>query len=162
MGPYTIRGYLAVPERNAEVVSADGFYRTGDLLREWIVDGSPSLTFEGRSKDLINRGGEKIASVEIESLIAELPGVRGVALIPIPDERLGERGCVCIETRDRAFDLTLADIQRFLADREVAKYKWPERVELVSELPLTSVGKVNKRALLTQILTRDSSATSRT
>ena len=154
-GPYTIRGYLAAPDRNAEAFTEDGFYRTGDLMREWIVDGVRSLTFEGRDKDLISRGGEKVASVEIESLIAELSGIRRVALVPLPDERLGERGCVCIEPSEPGLTLQVADIQKFLALREVARYKWPERVEMVDELPLTPVGKINKKQLIAEVLARD-------
>jgi 2,3-dihydroxybenzoate-AMP ligase len=153
-GPYTIRGYLDESVRNLEAFSSDGFYRTGDLLQERTIDGVRCLTYEGRTKELISRGGEKIASSEVEGLVAELPGIRRVALVPVPDERLGERACICIEAADPTLRLELADIQRFLESREVARFKWPEYVELLAELPLTPVGKIDKKRLTAEVCAR--------
>jgi non-ribosomal peptide synthetase component E (peptide arylation enzyme) len=157
-GPYTIRGYLDAADRNLEAFSPDGFYHTGDLLREQAIDGVRCFTFEGRSKDLINRGGEKIASSEIEGLLAEMPGIHRVALVPVPDERLGERAWICIEPANPTLRFELADIQHFLEQRQVARFKWPEHLEIVAELPLTPVGKVDKKRLAAEVGSRASVA----
>lgn len=153
-GPYTTRGYLNEPEQNLAAFTSDGFYRTGDLVAERMINGVRCYTFEGRTKDLVNRGGEKVSTAEIEGLIAELPGVSQVALVSIPDERLGERGCLCVRLTGQKQILDLSDIQRFLEMREVARYKWPERLELWDDLPLTAVGKVDKVRLRAQVLAR--------
>ncbi|MGD9986611.1 AMP-binding protein [Pseudonocardia sp.] len=146
-GPYTLRGYLSAPERNAEAFTSDGFYRTGDLMSLRRIEGLPRYVFEGRAKDLVNRGGEKINSAEIEALALQLPGVRCAGLIPVPDARLGERACLCLELEPDVPPVELDDLQRFLEDRGVAKYKWPEFIEHFDELPRTPVGKIDKRRL---------------
>lgn len=146
-GPYTLRGYLAAPERNAAVFTSDGYYRSGDLLARHQSDFGTYYTFEGRAKDLVNRGGEKINSAEIEGLVLSIPTVLRAALIPLPDERLGERACLCVELADGNDDFGLDDVRAHLDDLEVAKYKWPERLERFDTLPTTAVGKVDKRRL---------------
>ncbi len=99
-GPYTLRGYYGVPEYNARQFTADGFYRSGDLMR---LHPSGNYVVEGRKKDLINRGGEKISAEEIENLILAHPAVQNVACVPMPDPNLGEKMCACvILRRDRA------------------------------------------------------------
>ncbi len=150
-GPYTLRGYLNSPERNAEVFTSDGLFRSGDLVAARTIAGVRTYTFEGRAKDLVNRGGEKVNSAEIESLVLQIPGIRRAALVPVPDERLGERGCICVEVVEDSPVPTLADITRFLEARDVAKFKWPERLEVMA-LPSTRVGKIDKRALLEEVL----------
>jgi len=151
-GPYTIRGYLDAEERNASAFSADGYYRSGDLMAAHERDGILYYSFEGREKQNINRGGEKINAAEIENLIIEMPGVRLAALIPFPDERLGERACLCLETDADSPPVALSDVQAYLDGREVARYKWPERVEVVEEIPRTHVGKINKTELRDLVL----------
>src|SRR4029077_20698325 len=91
-GPYTLRGYFGAPEYNARQFTADGFYRSGDLMRR---HPSGNYMVEGRKKDLINRGGEKISAEEIENLILTHPAVQNVACVPMPDPILGERMCAC-------------------------------------------------------------------
>jgi len=152
-GPYTVRGYLSAPERNAEAFTSDGFYRTGDLMSAREIDGSTRYVFEGRAKDLVNRGGEKINAAEIEGLALQLPGVRYAGLVPVPDPRLGERACLCLELEPGAPPVDLEDLRRFLEQRGVAKFKWPERLELFAELPRTPVGKIDKRRLRAAVTT---------
>ena len=139
-GPYTIRGYFCAPERNRDAFSADGFYRTGDLVR---LDTSGSLVVEGRIKDLINRGGEKINAEEIEAHLLAHPAVSAVAIVAMPDAILGEKACAYLSLRD-GDTLALSAMREFLAARGVAQFKWPERIEIVTELPLTNVGKIKK------------------
>jgi 2,3-dihydroxybenzoate-AMP ligase len=142
-GPYTLRGYFAVPEYNARVFTADGFYRSGDLMRR---HASGNYIVEGRKKDLINRGGEKISAEEIENLILSHPSVKNVACIPVPDPDLGERMCACVLLRDGA-KLSFDELKNFLLGREIAKYKLPERLEVLADFPLSTFGKVSKKKL---------------
>ncbi len=142
-GPYTIRGYYRAPERNREAFTDDGFYRTGDLVR---LDPSGSLVVEGRIKDLINRGGEKINAEEIEAHLLAHPAVRAAAVVAMPDAILGERSCAFLSLRDRE-TLAIAAMREFLAARGVAQFKWPERIEILGELPVTNVGKIKKSEL---------------
>jgi non-ribosomal peptide synthetase component E (peptide arylation enzyme) len=138
-GPYTPRGYYRAPEQNARAFTADGWYASGDVVRRR-PDGN--LVVEGRDKDMINRGGEKISAEEVENQ---------VAAVAMADAELGERLCVFVVPRPgggRASDaITLGGIRDALAAIGVAKYKWPERLEIVAELPATKVGKIDKKAL---------------
>jgi len=142
-GPYTLRGYYRAPERNREAFTVDGFYRTGDLVRR---DPSGNLVVEGRIKDLINRGGEKISAEEIEAHLIAHPAVSAAAVVSMPDAILGEKACAYLSLRE-GDTLALVAIREFLAARGVAQFKWPERIEVVSELPLTNVGKIRKSEL---------------
>ena len=142
-GPYTLRGYYGVPEYNKKVFTADGFYKSGDLLRQ---HPSGSYVVEGRKKDLINRGGEKISAEEVENLILSHSSVTNVACIPVPDELLGERMCACVILREGA-DLSFDALKSFLMAKEIAKYKIPERLEIMADFPLSTFGKVSKKKL---------------
>jgi len=146
-GPYTLRGYYGVPEYNARAFTFDGFYRSGDLMRR---HGSGNYLVEGRKKDLINRGGEKISAEEIENLILTHPAVQNVACVPMPDPILGERMCACVILR-RGCGLTLEGLVAFLSQEEIAKHKLPERLEIVDDLPLSPLGKVSKKDLTEKI-----------
>jgi non-ribosomal peptide synthetase component E (peptide arylation enzyme) len=152
-GPYTICGYYRSPERNREAFTSDGFYRTGDIVRE--VAGAapdrPCYRLEDRLKDLINRGGEKVNAVEIEELLTAHPAIHRAALVAMPDPRLGERACAFVVAAEGAGAPDLADVQSFLDDRGVAKYKWPERIEVRETLPLTNVQKIDKKTLRAEI-----------
>ena len=140
-GPYTIPGYYAAGEPNARAFTSDGFYRTGDLAR-WAAYGRESqLLIEGRIKDVINRGGEKINAEEIELLLVRHPDIEQAAVVAMPDVRLGERSCAYLVAR-AAIDLPA--VQWYLESLGVAKFKWPERVELLDDLPRTKVGKIDK------------------
>jgi len=142
-GPYTLRGYFRAPEHNARAFTPDGFYRSGDLLRK---TPSGNYVVEGRVKDLINRGGEKISAEEVENLILAHPAVLNVACVPYPDPVLGERMCACVVLRP-GHALTLEDLVRFLRDFEIARFKLPERLEFFDTLPLSGFGKVSKKDL---------------
>ncbi len=142
-GPYTLRGYFGVPEYNARQFTPDGFYRSGDLMRQ---HPSGNYVVEGRKKDLINRGGEKISAEEVENLILMHPAVQNVACVPMPDENLGERMCAWVILH-AGQTLTLKELVSFLMDKEIAKFKLPERLETIGEFPVSTFGKVSKKAL---------------
>lgn len=141
-GPYTFRGYVNAPEVNARVITNDGYYRSGDLLRR---DASGNYVIEGRMKDLVNRGGEKISVEEVEDMLLAHPNVRYAACVPMPDDVLGEKMCAFVIPSGGS--LTLEELREFLAARGLARFKWPERLELVDELPLSNIGKVQKNVL---------------
>ena len=147
-GPYTIRGYYRAAEHNRTAFTEDGFYRTGDLVR---VHASGNLIVEGRRKDLINRGGEKISAEEIENLLLGHPAVLNAAVVAMPDPVLGERACAYVIPRPGAAP-TLAELTRFLSeDKHIARFKLPERLELRERLPMTAVGKISKKDLRDEI-----------
>ncbi|MGW4588018.1 (2,3-dihydroxybenzoyl)adenylate synthase [Amycolatopsis thermoflava] len=144
-GPYTLRGYFDAPQHNATAFTSDGFYRTGDLAAVRKIDGERYLTIEGRIKDLINRGGEKINAEEVESLLLRHPRITAAAVVAMPDPRLGERTCAYLVVPGEP--LTLREVQDHFAALQVAKFKWPERIELIAEIPRTLVGKMDKKRL---------------
>ncbi|MDE0056522.1 MAG: AMP-binding protein [Defluviicoccus sp.] len=146
-GPYTLRGYFAADEHNARAFTTDGFYRSGDLLRQ---HSSGNYIVEGRIKDLINRGGEKISAEEIENLILMHPAVRNVACVPMPDARLGERMCAYLVLHPGR-SIELAELAGFLEEKEIARFKLPERIEIVDSFPVSAFGKVSKKALVETI-----------
>jgi len=146
-GPYTLRGYYGAPEYNARAFTTDGFYRSGDLMRQ---HPSGNYMVEGRKKDLINRGGEKISAEEVENLILTHPAVQNVACVPIPDPVLGERMCACLVLR-QGRSLALPELVAFLAEQEIAKHKLPERLEIMDDFPLSPFGKVSKKHLTDRI-----------
>jgi 2,3-dihydroxybenzoate-AMP ligase len=150
-GPYTIRGYLAEPDRNREAFTPDGFYRSGDLVRARRYEGTLSYSIEGRVKDLIDRGGEKVNAEEVELLVAGHPAVAEMALVGMPDPRLGERSCAYVVPQDPQNPPTLAGICAYLEAVGLAKYKWPERLEIIDALPRTQVGKISKVTLRADI-----------
>lgn len=144
-GPYTIRGYFRAEEHNAKSFTADGFYRTGDLV-SMTQDGY--LIVEGRAKDQINRGGEKVAAEEIENYLLAHEHIHDAALVAMPDEYLGERSCAFIVLRSpKNPPIKTKDILRFLHERELAAYKIPDRIEFIESLPKTKLGKINKKTL---------------
>jgi len=142
-GPYTLRGYYGVPEYNARAFTRDGFYCSGDLMRR---HPSGNYVVEGRKKDLINRGGEKISAEEIENLILSHPAVQNVACVPVPDPNLGERMCACVVLR-KGRSLNLPQLVDFLMKKEIAKFKLPESLQILDDFPVSTFGKVSKKAL---------------
>ena len=150
-GPYTLRGYFRAPEHNARAFTSDGFYRSGDLMRK---HPSGNYIVEGRKKDLINRGGEKISAEEIENLILMHPAIQNVACVPMPDPMLGEKMCAYVILRAGHDRLELPELVAFLLEQEIAKHKLPERLEVVPDFPLSPFGKVSKKALTEDIARR--------
>ena len=141
--PTQFAGYLDDPRATADAYTADGWYRTGDLA---VIDEAGYLRVTGRVKDVINRGGEKIPVADIEQLLYQHAAVREAAIVAMPDPRLGERACAFIAPRAGcALDLT--SLRIFLDERRVAKQYWPERLELLEELPKTASGKIQKYVL---------------
>jgi len=152
-GPYTIRGYYNAPENNREAFTRDGFYRMGDIVRR---RGRHVFT-EGRRKDLINRGGEKISCEEIENLIYAHPKVKVATLVAMPDPVFGEKACAFVVVKPGA-TLEFDELIAFLRQQRIATFKLPERLEVVAELPLSPVGKILKRELremITEKLARE-------
>lgn len=149
-GPYTPRGYYRAPEHNARSFTPEGWYITGDIV-ELRADGN--LIVQGRDKDMINRGGEKVSGEEVENLIYRFPQVALTAAVSMPDEKLGERVCVFVTLRPST-TLTLAQVRDSMRLGGVAEYKHPERLEIVTDLPLTKVGKIDKKLLRAQIAAR--------
>lgn len=148
-GPYTIRGYYGDTPYNTTQFTADGFYRSGDLMRRGPLG---SYIVEGRKKDLINRGGEKISAEEVENLILMHEAVQNAACVAMPDAILGEKVCAFVITRE-GHSLTLAELVGFLQQKEIATFKLPERLEVVQEFPLSPFGKVSKNDLV-ELVTR--------
>jgi 2,3-dihydroxybenzoate-AMP ligase len=142
-GPYTLRGYYKAPEHNRRAFTTDGYYRTGDVVR---LHPSGNLVVEGRDKDMINRGGEKISAEEIENLILAHHSVFNVAVVAMPDAVLGERTCAYVMLKPGA-TLAFDELIAFLLQKQIARFKLPERLEIVDAFPLTSVGKVSKQDL---------------
>ncbi|RSM44199.1 2,3-dihydroxybenzoate-AMP ligase [Amycolatopsis balhimycina DSM 5908] len=149
-GPYTPRGYYKAAEQNARAFTADGWYRSGDICR-MTPDGN--LIVEGRDKDMINRGGEKVSAEEVENLVYQLPAVSQVAAVAMPDPVLGERVCLYVVPRPGA-TVTLEEIRAAMEGRGVARFKLPEHLVLVDELVSTKVGKIDKKALRADIAAR--------
>lgn len=142
-GPYTFQGYYRSPEHNAKAFDADGFYHSGDV----VVRQDGYLRVVGRIKDQINRGGEKIAAEEIENLLLRHPDITHAALVAMQDEALGEKSCAFLVLRAGAGKLSPPALRRHLLDLGVAEYKLPDRFRFVDALPLTPVGKIDKRRL---------------
>ena len=141
-GPYTIHGYYNAPEVNARAFTPDGFYRMGDIVRKY---GRYVVT-EGRKNDLINRGGEKISTDELENYILKHPAVHGVAVVAMPDKVFGEKACAFVTLMPNQ-DLSFDSLKEFLLAQRIAKFKLPERLEIVPEFPLSPAGKILRRNL---------------
>jgi 2,3-dihydroxybenzoate-AMP ligase len=146
-GPTVVRGYYNSEERNKEAFDPDGFYKTGDMVRQ---DSEGYLTLEGRNKDMINRGGEKISAEEIENLILGHPSVLNTAVVAMPDPLFGEKSCAYV-ILNTGKGLPFEDLKTFLLEKKIAKFKLPERLEVVEEFPLTSMAKVSKKELRADI-----------
>jgi pyochelin biosynthesis protein PchD len=146
-GPSSLLGYFDNPEANAVAFTSDGFYRTGDIMTAHVIDGRTCYAFEGRIRDNINRGGEKIGCEEVEEFVSRHPSVADAKLVAMPDPFYGEKGCIFIVTRPGMPAPDVASLAEFLTSCGLAKYKCPERIEIIDEFPLTRVGKLDKPAL---------------
>jgi cyclohexanecarboxylate-CoA ligase len=139
-GPAQFAGYFKRPEFTADGHTADGWFKTGDRAT---LDRDDYVSITGRSKDVIIRGGENIPVVEVENLLFTHPKVAGVAIVAMADPRLVERCCAVVIPREGQ-SLTLPEITAFLESHQLARHKFPERLEIVSEFPMTPSGKVQK------------------
>lgn len=141
-------GFFADPERTAATYLPDGWIRTGDLAT---VDSDGYLAMVGRKKEIIIRGGVNIAPREIEEMIFAFPEVERVAVIGLPDDRLGERMCACVVLAPGA-TLAFPEMVQRLRDQGLATYKLPERLVVLEELPTTPSGKIQKHVITTDLL----------
>ncbi|GAA3125383.1 hypothetical protein GCM10017687_44720 [Streptomyces echinatus] len=145
-GPYTIRGYYRAPEENARSFTPDGFFRTGDLVRRR-PDGN--IVIVGRTKDVINRAGEKVSAEEVERQLRTHPAVQDAAVIGVADTVLGERTYAFVVLTEA--DVRPAAMKEFLRGRGLAAYKIPDRLIAMPQLPRTPMGKVDKKTLRARI-----------
>ncbi len=141
-GPTLFVGYHKQPELTAETRDEDGWFYTGDLGLE---DEDGYLSFAGRAKEVINRGGSKIYPKEIEDLLSGYPGVSDVAVVAWPDDRLGETVAAYIVPRAGEFDLPT--LKTWLDEQKVTKYMYPQHLVFLEEFPMTPTGKVRKASL---------------
>ena len=152
-GPYTIRAYHDAPDHNARAFTADGFYRTGDIV---VRRPDGYLVVQGRATDQINRGGEKISPEEVEDQLIAHPNVHDAAVVSVADPYLGERSCafvVPLGERPRATEL-----KRWIRERGLAAYKVPDRFVFVDAFPETGVGKTSRKDLRAAMRERLTSA----
>jgi len=141
-GPYTFCGYYRSPKHNAQAFDSEGYYYSGDIIQR-TPEGY--LRVVGRVKDQINRGGEKIAAEEIENLLLLHMDVTHAALIAVQDELLGEKSCAFIVSRNP--NLKPLTLRKHLLELGVAAYKLPDRIHIIETMPLTAVGKIDKKHL---------------
>lgn len=142
-GPGMITGYYKASEENEKAFTADGFFKTGDQA---MIDNSGNIILTGRIKDIIRRGNENISPIEIEVLIIEHPEVEAVAVVGMPDKKMGERICAYIQSKPGA-KLSFEGIISFLKGEGASVLQLPERIEFIDEVPLTKVGKPDKKPL---------------
>lgn len=143
-GPNTCVGFFDDPERTAATFDPDGWVRSGDLVT---IDDDGYLTVVGRKKEIIIRGGMNIAPREIEELLVAFPEVQRAAVVGLPDERLGERMCACV-VLEPGTALDLATVVERLEAAGLAKFKLPQRLEVLDALPTTASGKVQKHEIV--------------
>jgi non-ribosomal peptide synthetase component E (peptide arylation enzyme) len=150
-GPGIFTGYFkSSPEERASMFTKDGFFRSGDQARK---DESGNIWITGRIKDIIIRGGDNISAIEIENLMSGHPGIIDSAVVGMPDKILGERTCAYVVTKP-GFKATLEQIVSFLKSKGASTLQLPERIEVIEELPMTKVGKVDKKKLREEIKKR--------
>jgi acyl-CoA synthetase (AMP-forming)/AMP-acid ligase II len=142
-GPTLFVGYHNQPAKTAETRDDEGWFYTGDL---GYVDADGYLSFAGRAKEVINRGGSKIYPKEIEDLLCLHPDIQDAAVVGMPDERLGERVCAYVVTRDGR-EVSLEEVERFFEAQKAMKYMYPELVVRLDAMPMTPTGKIQKVTL---------------
>ncbi|MGE2834987.1 (2,3-dihydroxybenzoyl)adenylate synthase [Mycobacterium sp. SMC-4] len=146
-GPYTLNGYYRDDDANARAFSPDGFYRTGDRVRIF-TDGPRAGYVEvtGRIKDVIHRGGETVSATDLEDHLHTHPAIYSAAAVALPDEYLGEKICAAVVFRGKP--ITLAELNAFLDERGASTHARPDVLVAVPSLPMTAVGKVDKKQLV--------------
>ncbi len=136
-------GYLSNPQATKDAFTDGGWFRTGDLAE---IDARGNIKITGRMKEVINRGGVKFNPADVEAAICLHPAVASCAIVPMPDPVLGERACCFMVTQPNT-TVGLDDIKSWLAEKNIAKNKWPERIELIAEMPMTPTRKIKKAEL---------------
>jgi cyclohexanecarboxylate-CoA ligase len=150
-GPSRFLSFLGNDELTRASLTDWGGYRTGDL---GYLDDDGHLVYVGRSKDIIRRGGVTVVPAELEPVLLRHPAIREAAVVPLPDERLGERACAALVVTPGCQAPTLPELQAFLEAEGVAKYAWPESIEVFDDFPRTPSLKVVKRDVVRAILER--------
>lgn len=147
-GPSHMIEYFRNDEETAALFTPDGFSRSGDLGR---MDADGFVRVTGRLKDIVIRGGMNISARELEEHLLTHPAIANVAVVGMPDERLGEKVCAYVVPADAEATLALEDVTAFLREHDVATQKLPERLEITTALPMTATGKVQKHLLRADI-----------
>lgn len=147
-GPYTLRGYYKAQDANRRSFTQDGYYRSGDLVRQL---SSGHLVVEGRIREVIRRGAETVSVETLEALLAQLDAVQDVAVVGLPCERLGEQVCAVLVLNVARPKPTLGELRAFLIEEGVARFMLPDSLEFVDQLPFTAVGKIARQQLIAQI-----------
>jgi non-ribosomal peptide synthetase component E (peptide arylation enzyme) len=144
-GPTVFAGYWKRPDLTANAFDEEGYYRTGDLFS---IEGDKKdkYLFKGRYKELIIRGGQNISPVEIENLVSSHPKIFEVAVVGYADERLGEKVCVVVVPRPGE-TITLEEINNYLQEKDIAIYKYPQRLEIIDIMPRNALNKIDKKKL---------------
>ena len=150
-GPQRFLGYFNRPDLDEEMFLEGGWFRTGDIAS---IDEEGYLKITGRQKEIIIRGGANISVAEIEAKLIGDPRIEQIAIVDVPDERLGERLCACVVPKNADDNLTLDDITEIASRQGLAKYKWPEYLEIMDALPLSPAGKIKRPALKEFVLSR--------
>jgi len=145
-GPYTFNGYFRAEEANARCFDLEGFYRSGDLVRQH-PDGNLEVT--GRVKDVIHRGGETIPAADLEEHLRTHPAISSAAAVALPDPYLGEKICAAVVFSGSP--VTLAELNTYLDQRGVARHARPDVLNAMASLPTTPVGKIDKKAIVRQL-----------
>lgn len=140
-GPAVFSGYIGRPDLTAQVMDEEGWYYSGDLA---VMDEKGYIRITGRRKDIIIRGGENISAAEVEKVLMEHPHVHQAAVVAMPDKVLGQRACAFVVARPGCSPLTVEDLLDYFVGHGIAKFKIPERVEYLDEMPLTGSGKLSK------------------
>ncbi|MEX0284904.1 MAG: class I adenylate-forming enzyme family protein [Paracoccaceae bacterium] len=151
-GPSVFGGYLNRRDETERAFAAENWFATGDLA---VIDPDGFMSITGRTKEIINRGGVKFNPVEIEEVLSTLPAILQCAIVPIPDPDLGERGCLCVQLAKGA-KLTLAEVTEVLNRSGLAKYKWPEHLVIVDDMPVTPTRKIMRGTLVERVLAANS------
>ncbi|WP_325547406.1 AMP-binding protein [Ramlibacter sp.] len=147
-GPSSLRGYF---RGDPAAFTSEGFVRTGDMMTAHVIEGVAYYAFEGRSRDNVNRGGEKIGCEEVEAFASRHAAIADAKLVAMPDEFYGEKGCLFVVPRPGAKAPSVNELAEFLASEGLARYKCPERIEVIDEFPVTRIGKIDKPALKRKI-----------
>jgi 2,3-dihydroxybenzoate-AMP ligase len=156
-GPYTLRGYYKDDEANRRSFTEDGFYRSGDLVRQL---STGHLVVEGRIKEVIRRGAETVSVETLESILASHPAIKDAAVIGLPCEQHGEQVCaVLVLSEPAASNPTLIELRHFLLEEGIARFMLPDSIEFIDQIPLTAVGKIARQQLVKKIQTQKSSET---
>lgn len=140
-GPGVFMGYIDEPEMTRTAIDKEGWYHSGDLC---IMDDDGFIRITGRKKNIIIRGGENISSVEIEGILMLHDNILEAAVVSYPDDRMGEKACAYLVLKNKNIPMDLAQMQDHMQKNGTAKYKWPERLEIIDSLPRTETGKVQK------------------